>query len=471
MTPRGPSNVRRLLLATLLLALMAPASAQAATRHVIRGAGYGHGIGMSQYGAYGFAKQGRSYRQILSHYYRGTQLSQAATKTIRVLLQNARREVAFKGATTAGGRRLDPARIYRVRAAVSGLELRDSRGEPLERLDSPLTVTGEAGTVRLLGTALNRVKDGVYRGTLELHRTTFGSVTAVNAAPLDDYVVGVVPGEVPATWPDEALKAQAVAARSYALVADAGGLIFDQYPDTRSQVYRGVGSEHPRTSAAVRATAGEVLRHQGRIISTFFFSTSGGRTENVENVFYGSPPRPYLVSVEDPFDGDSPKHRWRISLSQRQIQSRLAGVVKGRFRRIKVVRRGMSPRVVLADVVGTGGVTRVRGAQLRAKLGLYDTWAYFTSVRTRRASVASRAGGGLFGWLERPSSVRRLTGEFTPAPAGGRLLVERRAGPGRWRMVRRVRTAGGGAFDVRVGRPGLYRVRAGAVAGAPVRVP
>ena len=457
--------MRRRLLLIALISLLVPASAQAATRHVVRGAGFGHGIGMSQYGALGFAKQGRGYRKILGHYYRGTEVGQAPTKTIRVLLQSEKREVSFSGAIAAGGEQLDPGRSYRARPSVAGVEVRDGAGRLKGRFSSPLSITGQGGRLRLAGRAINGVSGGAYRGTLELHRSSFGRLSAVNAAGLDDYVQGVVPGEVPASWPEEALKAQAVAARSYALVTDRGGPVFDQYPDTRSQVYRGLVSENPRTNAAVRATAGEVVRHGGKVATTFFFSTSGGRTENVENVFYGAAPKPYLVSVGDPYDGGSPKHRWRIALSQRQMQARLGDLVKGRFRGIKVVRRGASPRVIDARVVGSRGSTSVRGAMLRARLGLFDTWAYFATVRTR-ASAAARRASAMIDYLG-PRST--LTGSFAPPPARGFAVLERR-GSGGWQRTGRAQTSAAGSYAVGVTAPGVYRLRAGAVAGPAVTV-
>src|SRR3954449_12137242 len=104
---------------------------------------------------------------------------------------------------------------------------------------------------------------------------------AVNTVDLDGYVKGVVPGEVPASWPAEALKAQAVAARTYAMTTDAGGTTFDQYADTRSQVYRGVAAETPSTDAAVAQTKGQVVTYGGQPVTTYFFSTSGGETEDV----------------------------------------------------------------------------------------------------------------------------------------------------------------------------------------------
>src|SRR6185437_10836745 len=109
-------------------------------------------------------------------------------------------------------------------------------------------------------------------------------------------------------------------ARRDALVADAGGPVFDQYPDTRSQVYKGADGEAPSSNAAVDATAGQVLRYNGEIAVTYFFSTSGGHTEDVQIVFYGAKPEPYLVGVKDPYDNISPKHRWQIRTTTARLQ-------------------------------------------------------------------------------------------------------------------------------------------------------
>ena len=203
---------------------------------------------------------------------------------------------------------------------------------------APLSVTSSGGAVRLFGSADNGVSSGAYRGGLELRPTIGGhGLMAVNAVSLDSYVKGVVPGEVPSSWPAEALKAQAVAARSYALSTDAGGSAFDQYADTRSQMYKGMSGEAASTNAAVDATSGQVLRYQGQIAVTYFFSTSGGETEDVQNVFYGSTPEPYLVAVNDPFDGIAPRHTWQLTFTQRQIESKLRGTFRGHFEGIKIL--------------------------------------------------------------------------------------------------------------------------------------
>ena len=358
---------RTLLLTALLAGLALPATATAQTRWVVDGAGWGHGIGMSQHGALGFAQNGWGYRRILRHYYTGTEIGSAGRHTIRVLLGDARRSVKFDGARGVNGRRLDPARTYTATRRGSKVKIAG-----VGSFSALARVRGIA--IRWRGTTMNGISDGRWRSYLELRPSAAGGLTVVNALGLDNYVRGVIAGEMPASWHPEALKAQAIAARSYALTTDRGGPVFDQYPDVRSQVYRGVSGERPTTDAAVAATAREVVTYDGAVAVTYFFSTSGGHTENVENSFVGAAPRPWLKGVEDPHDDVSPRHRWRFVFSQSQMESRLAGVVKGSFRGIDVVDKGVSPRVVYADVVGSGGRTRVTGPTLRTRLGLYDTW-------------------------------------------------------------------------------------------------
>jgi stage II sporulation protein D len=196
---------------------------------------------------------------------------------------------------------------------------------------------------------------------------------------LESYVRGVLSAEVPAGWPLAALEAQAVASRTYALTAHAGGARFDVYADTRSQVYRGTTAETPQTDAAVAATAGQVVTYEGQPAITYFFASSGGRTENVEDGFPGAQPEPWLRGTLDPYDR-GPLHSWRFAITFASAAARLHGLVRGSFRGIEVRRRGFSPRILSAYVLGSGGRTAVSGAELAARLGLYDTWAYF-SVR------------------------------------------------------------------------------------------
>ncbi|MGE5635697.1 MAG: SpoIID/LytB domain-containing protein [Nocardioidaceae bacterium] len=453
--------MRRLLLLTTVLVLAASSAADAATSFVVRGRGFGHGVGMSQYGAYGFALHGSDYRSILAHYYRGTYLALAPSRPVRVLLQPVDPYIRVSGATWAGRQRLDPARTYVAVPSGDAIVVRRSgRGPRVGRFADGVTFAGGGNPVRLLGPALNGIRGGSYRGAIEVRRQGSG-VSAVNVLAMDAYVQGVVPGEVPASWHPEVLKAQAVAARSYALATRRASGIFDQYPDTRSQVYKGVTGEDARTNAAVAATAGQILKYGQAYVTTYYFSTSGGHTENVENSFQGAAPRPYLVGVPDPYDSISPRSSWVFRFSPAGLARRLGvpGVVRG----VSVLQRGVSPRIVCARVQGRGGTRTLTGPQIRARLGLYDSWAYFTKVSTSPAPAA-RASSLLGPALPEP----RLVGSFEPAPPGRSLALERRSGR-RWTRVRAVRTDRRGGFEVRVRRGALYRVRSGDVVGPAVR--
>jgi stage II sporulation protein D len=199
----------------------------------------------------------------------------------------------------------------------------------------------------------------------------------INALSLDKYVRGVIAGEMPSSWPREALKVQAVAARSYALAGGVDGNGFELYDDTRSQVYDGISGETPSTDRAVKQTSNEVVLYDGEVASTYYSASSGGQTENSEFGFGGSPV-PYLKSVPDPYDTTSPLHTWRRTFSQGQIEGQLGSYVKGRLQSIQVTKTGVSPRIVSAHVVGSNGTTKVSGTELQSALDLYSTWMSFT---------------------------------------------------------------------------------------------
>ena len=457
------------------LALLA-APAGAATRFTIRGAGFGHGVGMSQYGAMGMASQGWGYRRILAHYYTGTDLGVLRReRVVRVLLQSTGGTAAFTGATAAAGRILNPARTYTVRPRAGGLvQLVGPRGSELATVAPPLRATGPVSVV-LRGLAGNGRTDGAYRGALEFRPSSLGGINAINAVGLEDYVQGVVPVESPSSWPLEALKAQAVAARTYAVTTGRGGDGWEQYPDTRSQVYGGLGVETAATNAATLATRAQLVTYEGTPVVTFFFSTSGGRTEHVENTPLGSTPLPWLRSVADPFDSVSPRHRWGpIRMTYTAAGRKLQGLVRGRFRGIEVITRGRSPRVVAAEVLGSRGRTPVSGATLRARFGLYDTWAYFTSIAARPAPAppSDPATGGTDPTARaahRPAFAS-LAGAVHPARAGASVVVQQRRG-GRWTVVGWARTGPGGRYRAPVPAAGRYRIAYRGDTGAPVRIP
>jgi stage II sporulation protein D len=478
------SKTLRCLPLVLSACLAASAPADAASRLTIRGAGFGHGVGMSQYGAYGFAQHGDSYDAILGHYYTGTALGATdPAHPVRVLLQSTS-TARFSGASRAGTRQLSPAKTYGARARGGQVELLSARGKRIAAFSAPLQVAASDGGALLLGgRAGNGRTNGSYRGTLELRPGVLGGLDVINAVALEDYVRGVVAWESPASWPPEALKAQAVAARTYAITTKRSG-VFDQYPDTRSQMYGGVAAETASTDAAVAATRGQVVTYDGTPVVTYFFSTSGGRTENVENTSLGTTPQPWLKSVDDPYDSVSPRHTWKpIKLTLPQARARLGGLVKGSFRGIKVVRRGKSPRIVAADVIGSRGRTRVNGATLRARLGLYDTWAYFTTIGVRTApapalpvpigpdprSAGEGTGGTASAAMTRRRAVATLTGEVVPAHRGAEVQVQLRRGA-RWTTVGSATVGAGGRYRVAVTQQGTYRVLYWGDAGASIRV-
>jgi stage II sporulation protein D len=202
--------------------------------------------------------------------------------------------------------------------------------------------------------------------------------------PLERYVRGVVSAEMPSNWPLAALEAQAIASRTYALTSDAGGARFDVYADTRSQMYLGTAAETATTNTAVAATAGQIVEYAGKPAITYYFASSGGMTEDVQNAFLGSSPEPWLQAVPDSYETKSSS--WKLSIGFASAAARLSGLVKGSFRGIEVLKRGISPRIIAAEVLGSRGNSPVSGPDLAARLGLTSTWAYFSVKRGARVT-------------------------------------------------------------------------------------
>jgi stage II sporulation protein D len=371
-----PSRARAAIVSLALVACAAtPASAGASVTWVVHGGGFGHGVGLSAYGAYGYGLHGYGYRQILHHYFRQIQITTLKrAPLVRVLLTISPGDVGFSHASAACGRQLDPGRPYRAHRHGSSVRLLSNSGKLLARCGDRLHADSR-GMVRIAGV-------GVYRGALEVVPTESqsGSLNVVNNLNVNNYVRGSVPAEVPPSWPAATLKTFAVAARSIALSTDVGGNGFALYSDTRTQNYGGVEVESARTDRAANATANQVVTYRGEVAQTTYFSSSGGRTESH---FLGAPAAPYDQSVPDPYDYYSPLHRWTFRFSQAEIDARLGPYLDGRLRRIVVTKRGDSPRIDYAKLVGTGGTTTIRGDTLEVALGLYDRWAFFKKVPGR----------------------------------------------------------------------------------------
>jgi len=366
--------MRRARLAILLVfavsAFALPAAAEARTIWIVKGGGFGHGVGMSAYGAYGFGKHGRAYKQILRHYYRGIRIArERRPRLVRVLLSSRSGDVRFTRATAACGKRLRPGAVYRAHRNGRSVRVLTRSGRLVARCGRRLHADS-GGRIRIGGL-------GVYRGALEAVPGG-GGLFVINQLNVNNYAKGSLPSEVPPSWPMATLRAFAVAIRSIGLSTDVGGAAFDVYADTRTQVYGGFAVESRRTNLAVRSTRSEVARYGGAIAQTTYFSASGGRTESG---FLGAPEVPYLRSVRDPYDHLSPLHRWTFRFTQAEMNLRLGAYVKGGLRRIVVTKRGDSPRIDYARLVGSRGRSTIRGDTLAAALGLYDRWAFFRKVR------------------------------------------------------------------------------------------
>jgi stage II sporulation protein D len=226
-----------------------------------------------------------------------------------------------------------------------------------------------------------------YRGRTHVIAVD-GALTAVNYVDLEEYLYSVVGSEMPTSWPLEALKAQAVAARTYVLYRrqNNGNAIYDVGDTTTWQVYSGLEKEASSTHTAVKATAGQVLTYNGRIIESVFHSSSGGHTENVEHVW--SSPRPYLRGVAD-FDQYAPVFQWREQFSADDLRNRITGV--GRILSITPIELTPTGRVASVRVVGDQNTRVLTGTELRRSLGLRSTLFTIRPEIGRVASASSPA--------------------------------------------------------------------------------
>jgi len=404
---------------------------------------------MSQYGALGFARRGTPYTRILAHYYPGTELAGAPATQVRVLLAEGRPTVKISSATVFRVRDAS-AKIHRVDPGEyqlgPGLKLKVKGAKEAAGLPGPLAF--------LPGTMPLRFRRP-YRGWLQVV-SNGRKVSVVNVVGLEAYLYGVVPDEVPDTWPAEALKAQAVAARSYAMATRKIGGPFDLYTDTRSQVYGGIDAESFPTTAAVDATAGRVLNYRGRPAVTYFFSTSGGRTAAIQDAWPGAKPVPYLVSVADPYDSLSPHHRWGpLSFSAKPLVRRLK--IPGRLLDLKAT-PNPSGRATSVTAVSTFGSLSLPAGDVRRLLDLRSTW-----FRIGVLSLARPAGAAVHG------SAVRLSGIARGLPG---VTLQQRVSGSVWEPASRIKPANDGTLSVSV-KPQAgseYRLVSGSTASGSLRV-
>jgi stage II sporulation protein D len=342
----------------------ASAGASSATAVVISGHGFGHGIGLSQWGAEERAATGQSYNEILSFYYPGTELRTVPESNVRVwLTAQPHLQIGSRSPFSVEDARGQvshlPGGIYPV--AANGLV-------GSTHLQLPLVVSPGTAPVQLGGTR--------YHGTLGISLVG-GKLEAVNTLALDDYVVDVVSSECPGYWKQDALRAQAVASRSYALTSLRPHARFDLYPDDRSQNYHGMVNEFPTAVAAVAATKHQVIFYNGRPVKAFFSASNGGRTSGVEHI-WGTQPLPYFVSRADTFDAKSPDRNWgpvtlsmdRLHTAFKELPARIVNVT---------IARNEADRASTVTFVGAdGSQITIDGYSFQQRLGLRSTFLSLT---------------------------------------------------------------------------------------------
>lgn len=402
------------------------------------GGGWGHGVGMSQYGARGRATNGATYTQILGYYYRSTAVeTQPGPDDLRVLLGEPANTVLtptgaisfeLNGTPIATAPGSGDTTIVAVgeQFQASGQASFGPIGGPQDTLyatfagGGPMRVSTTGNRYQYGRLAITIAGPGVLRVVLE-------------GLGMDQYLYGL--GEMPSSWPSEALKAQAVAGRSYAkhVAASRRGqnppAPFDLYATVQDQAYVGyekeVGASGGSWVAAVNATSGQVVTYQGTVVQAFYHSSSGGHTENSEKVF--SATLPYLKGVPDPEDGyDSPRHRWSRTYTADQLSTWLARFADTNVGTVSSISMlgpfGVSGRVdkATARLVGSAGTKDVTGARFRQVVnsgisndgGGLDVQLLSTSLVTTidpfgslDLAVGTEAGVRVAGWALDPNTA------------------------------------------------------------------
>ncbi|MBC7630810.1 SpoIID/LytB domain-containing protein [Aeromicrobium sp.] len=357
------------------------------------GHGFGHGIGMSQYGAQRAAISGVTFDKILSRYYPGTAIGTKAGN-IRVLLSQATSSsVSITGQRGLVFRNMSTNKATSLPTIVRGTSVNRWRiiVTPDRKTQSTLQYrtgtrwstynstrwTGDGQFEGPTSIALIMPNGSVmkYRGAIRSALPSKGSTTrdTVDVLPIESYVRGVVAAEMPSSWKPEALKAQAVAARTYGVRSITSSRYYDICSTTACQVYGGVARETTTTNAAVTATRGKIVTYRGAPAFTQFSSSSGGWTAT------GS--QPYLKAVSDPYDNWSgnPNHTWKATITAAAIEKAYPAI--GTLARMKITRRSgvgeWGGRVTTLNLYGSKKSITVTGNDVRFAIGLKSTWFSF----------------------------------------------------------------------------------------------
>ena len=380
------------------------------TGFLFKGKGNGHGLGMSQWGARGRAAAGQDYRKILSTYYPGTRLETRDTSMpVRIALTDNPLDLSqpwprlfgpfpfIAGPITVDGTpqlTVPAGRLLGFDADPSGEPIAfqvNPDGSPGTPVVIKKTLTIRSANPAGIRTNIMQIMGGDFRpgaeqrryaGTLEIIPKGGPTVLPVNVLSMEAYLKGVVPAEMPAYWGIEALKAQAIAGRTYA-IAHLGGTDFDLRASELDQAYSGLTDQRSDSSAAVDATRGQVLTYQGQLIVAFYMSSDGGHTESSEYRFvtwdHGPQLRShlgYLASLSDPYDRGPSWQVGPFSASDAAIILQDDGQNLGdQLLGIDILQRDRSGRLVGVRLRGSAKTIEVSGPALRALFGLPDTLA------------------------------------------------------------------------------------------------
>lgn len=363
------------------------------------GHGYGHGRGMSQYGAEGAARQGIPWQQIIEFYYPGTSWGEQRGRISVWLTGDTTDDVVVAAQAGLTVTRLAPrkswtlpangARQWRVNGLTGGRsQVQFAQGSGW-RTWKVFRGDAQFSAARKRLTLVTPSGSRTYRGVLRSASPAPGSAArdTVNVLSMESYLRGVVPLEIPASWSPDAVRAQAVAARTYAAAerSHPNARHYQICDTTQCQVYGGVGAEHPAATQAVKDTARQGLTYEGRPAFTQFSASSGGWTSA------GS--APYLLAQEDPYDGweGNHNHTWTKTVGDAALERHYPRI--GDLTSIEIAARDgngeWGGRVQDITLVGTRGRAAVTGDTLRTVLGLRSSWF---SVSVAPLQARTKAG-------------------------------------------------------------------------------
>jgi SpoIID/LytB domain protein len=409
--------------------------AGAATLFTLTGHGWGHGIGLSQYGALGYAEHGWSYPRILTHYFTGTHIAPATKPfTERVLLLDgvAHVDLTFGSPAKVGAKGIPaeavPAGRYRIQLGTTPGRLqlvnRASGKLVLKGLVPPVAATPLATALQLNQPAGIWDANHHWRGSLHVHRSG-NRLMLVDWIPIEKYVAAVVPNEVSASWPKPAVRTQAVAVRSYAYATRDPGRVYDA--TLSDQTYGPIEREAAQGTAAALATKTNVVWFGTTIATTFYSSSSGGRTSS-EHASWGTPgPGPgYLKPVADPYDaaaGANPNHTWAPTRYTGKTLARAFGYASP-VRSVDQTWDGPSLREQTLVLHTAAANRKWTGLGAAEHLGLRSNYFRVIQVTLNANSKPVKSGGTI-----------TVTGRVWPRPTASVKLLRRVAGTSAWTVA------------------------------------